>query len=293
MKKPYKILWWLSMLIALPAFGANVKVMSFNIRFDNPKDTALNSWVARCMPCSLMFQSVRPDVIGMQEPRGDKQIADIKAMLPEYVAIETVVPENVNVNKAGRIMLFYRADKYVLKSKGQFWLNDNPEVPAPSFETTDKNNLRAALWMRLQDKATGKNFYLATTHFPYKRAAEDDTAREKCAALIVAKMKKIAGEKATVFVTGDMNASFEMGDIHRLSVRPFFEWMRSAREMARESENKSTFNGFKVPDHEQPKVLDHIFYRNAEPMKFVVHDEDCYGVPLISDHFPIVCDFEY
>lgn len=281
------------LLISFPIWGSNVKVMSFNIRFNNPKDTAINSWDARCLPCSLMFQAVRPDVIGMQEPRGDKQIYDIKLMLADYTAIETVVPANVNENKAGRIILFYKTEKYILKSNGQFWLNENSDIPAPSFETTDRNNLRAALWMKLQDKTTGKDFYLVTTHFPYKQAPEDDSAREKCAALIVKKMKKIAGEKATIFVTGDMNASFDLTDVHRRSIRPFYEWLWSAREMALKSECKSSFNGFMIPDPKIQKVLDHIFYRNAKPIRFAVHDEDCYGVPLISDHFPIVCDFEY
>ncbi|MDO5447588.1 MAG: endonuclease/exonuclease/phosphatase family protein [Prevotellaceae bacterium] len=274
-------------------WGEDLKVMSFNIRFNNPKDTADNSWAARKMPCARMFQKVQPDVIGMQEPRGEEQIDDIKAMLPEYTPIETIVPEGFNVNKAGRIMIFFKTAKFRMKKHGQFWLNEDTSKPAPSFETTDKNNLRAALWTKLQDKESGKVFYFVTTHFPYKQAAEDNTAREKCAALIVEQMKKIAGEKATVFVTGDMNASFDLQDGHRISVRPFYEWMKTARDMARQTDASSTFNGFKVQTDARPKVLDHIFYRNAEPQHFKVYNEKEFGVRFISDHFPIVCDFEY
>ena len=281
-------------------WGENLKVMSFNIRFNNPKDTADNSWEARKMPCAKMFREVQPDVIGMQEPRGDKQITDIKAMLADYTSIETVVPEGFNVDKAGRIMLFFKTDKFRLKKHGQFWLNNDTSKPAPSFETTDKNNLRAALWMKMQDKASGKVFYFVTTHFPYKQSAADNTAREKCSALIVSQMKKIAGEKATVFVTGDLNSSFDPEDSHRLSIRPFYEWMNTAREMARQTDASSTFNGFKVQSSKfkaetdtKPKVLDHIFYRNAEPQTFKVINDTTFGVRLISDHYPIVSEFKY
>lgn len=293
MSKICTILFFFLSLSACQAWGEDLRVMSFNIRFNNPNDTADNSWAARKIPCAKMFQKVVPDVIGMQEPRGEEQINDIKAMLPDYTSLETKVPEGFNVNKAGRIMIFFKTAKFRMKKYGQFWLNEDTSKPAPSFETTDRNNLRAALWTKLQDKESGKVFYFVTTHFPYKQAAEDNTAREKCAALIVAQLKKIAGEKATVFVTGDMNASFDPQDGHRISVRPFYEWMNTAREMARHTDASSTFNGFKVQTDAKSKVLDHIFFRNADPQRFKVYNETGFGVRFISDHFPIVCDFTY
>lgn len=61
----------------------SVKVMSFNIRFNNPNDSLDTSWDRRREPCTRMMAQYRPDVVGMQEPRNEmwQQIFD---MLPDY-----------------------------------------------------------------------------------------------------------------------------------------------------------------------------------------------------------------
>ena len=38
----------------------NLKVMSFNIRFDTPKDTGIISWKSRCQPCADVIHHVQP-----------------------------------------------------------------------------------------------------------------------------------------------------------------------------------------------------------------------------------------
>ena len=45
----------------------SVKVMSFNIRFNNPNDSLDTSWDRRREPCARMMAQYRPDVVGMQD----------------------------------------------------------------------------------------------------------------------------------------------------------------------------------------------------------------------------------
>ncbi len=271
---------------------ADLRVMSFNIRFDNPKDTADNAWSARRLPCARMIGEVNPDIIGMQEPRGS-QYEDIISLLPAYEYLRIPLSDKVTEKNSGRIMVFFRKGMFRMKKWGYFWLTRDYERPGVSFETTDKNNIRAAIWVRLQDLKTGKDFYFLTTHLPYKKEEADNTARVKCARLIVDRLKDIAGEKATVFVTGDMNASWELRAPRRKSLVPFYEWMYSAREMSEETDSRSSFNGWKpTGDRSWPNNLDHIFYRNATPVRFATHDEPSYGVTYVSDHYPIICDFQ-
>ena len=272
---------------------AQLRIMSFNIRFNNPKDTALTSWQMRKKPCADMIYALSPDVIGMQEPRGDIQINDIKTSLPEYTSFEMQVPEGWNVDKTGKIMIFFKTGKFKLLKQGQFWLNEDISKPGVSFGSTDTGNIRGVLWMKLQETGSKKVFYLANTHFPYKNDPVDDVSRAKCAELIVRQMKRIAGEKATVFVTGDMNASFDLSDRRRNSLTPFYSWFWSARGMAPKTDNKSSANGFVSQKYAWPHNIDHIYYRNAAPQNFETHDENAYGVPFVSDHFPIICDFTY
>ena len=288
------IIFFVLTAISYVAMGqtTNVRVMSFNIRFDNPKDTADNAWSKRQEPCAKMIHTVMPDVIGMQEPRG-KQYEEIINMLPDYEYIRIPISENVTEKNSGRIMVFYKKGKYDLKKSGYFWLNNNYTRPGVSFETTDKNNIRAAIWVKLKDNCSGKSFYFLTTHFPYKKEEADNVARNKCAQLVVNRLKEIAGNKATIFVTGDMNACWDLQAKRRNSLIPFYQWMWSAREMSEMTDNRSSFNGWKsTKDKIWPSNIDHIFYRNATPLKFTTHDETIYGVTFISDHYPIVCDFE-
>ena len=42
----------------------SVKVMSFNIRFNNPNDSLDTAWDRRREPCARMIAQYRPDVIG-------------------------------------------------------------------------------------------------------------------------------------------------------------------------------------------------------------------------------------
>jgi len=272
---------------------AQLRIMSFNIRFNNPKDTAHTSWQMRKEPCADMIHVLSPDVIGMQEPRGDIQINDIKVSLPDYTSIEMQVPEGWNVDKTGRIMMFFKTDKFSLLKQGQFWLNEDVSTPGVSFGSTDTGNIRGVQWIKLRETGSKKVFYLVNTHFPYKKDSVDDVSRAKCAELIVKQMKKIAGKKATVFVTGDMNASFDLSDKHRNSLTPFYSWFWSARDMAPKTDNKSSFNGFASQSYVWPHNIDHIYYRNAAPQYFETHDKSTYGVPFLSDHFPIICDFIY
>lgn len=271
----------------------NLKVMSFNIRFDTPKDTGIISWKNRCQPCADVIHHVQPDVIGMQEPRGP-QYEQIIATLPDYTYLRIPLGGEVTEKKSGRIMVFFKTDKYEMKKWGYFWLTEKYEHPGYSFETTDRGNIRAAIWVKLKDKQTGRQFFFLTTHLPYKRDKLDDSARMKCAQLIVDRMKAIAGEKVPLFVTGDMNASWQLRAPRRNSLLPFYQWMCGAREMSPITDAHSSFNGWQsTQDRAWPNNIDHIFYRNAQPLRFVTHDEPNYGVPYVSDHYPIVCDFTF
>ena len=292
MKKIRNICYLLLATCSLLCSAQEVKVMSFNIRFDNPKDTGIVSWQSRRPACEKMMNTISPDVVGMQEPRGETQISDIKKMMHGYSYYEITDAPGCNINKAGRIMVFWNKKKFKATESGHFWLNENPELPAPSFCTTDRNNIRAAIWVRLKVKESGRELFFVTTHTPYKKDSLDDVARAMCAEVIVNRMKQIAGEDATVFVTGDLNATFTLGNKHRNSLLPFYKWMLDSRIMSPATDSKDSFNGFSNQVYDNPRVLDYIFYRNATPISFQTLNEPIWGVPFVSDHYPVICNFE-
>lgn len=145
----------------------SVKVMSFNIRFNNPNDSLDTSWDRRREPCTRMMAQYRPDVVGMQEPRNEmwQQIFD---MLPDYGYYRIEMNDTLSDSRTGGVLLLYLRDKYSVERSGHFWLSATPEVPSQPWNSTDRH-YRAALWLQLKDKKSRKDFYIVTTHLPYKK----------------------------------------------------------------------------------------------------------------------------
>lgn len=274
------------------AAADSIKVMSFNIRFNNPNDSLDTAWEQRREPCGRMMAQYHPDVVGMQEPRNVmwQQIFD---MLPEYAYFRVEPNDTLPASQIGDLLLLYLRNKYVALRSGHFWLSATPEIPSRPWNSTD-THYRGALWLQLKEKKNGKEFYIVTTHLPYKGDPVDTEVRARCAELINNRMKTIAGEDAVIFLTGDMNASYRTDDARRESLTPFYSWFASAREDAPKTDNHSSFNGFgRVAPHVRDRNIDHIFYRNARPLEFETIDKPIYGVRWISDHYPIICTFTY
>lgn len=73
--------------LASAAAKADLKLMSFNIRYYKPGADGDNGWVARRAACVEMIRAESPDVIGFQEPHRP-QIDYLKVNLPEYAEVD-------------------------------------------------------------------------------------------------------------------------------------------------------------------------------------------------------------
>lgn len=280
----------LLLLAAASAHGAKtqIKVMSFNVlaaSYKPGEDAAMGdkSWGARKGPIFKMLREEMPDVMGLNEPRLN-QVRFLVDSLPGYSHLEQAVRDPLEESMHNMIM--YRTDRFDLIDSGLFWLSDTPEVRSKGWDGTQN---RCALWVCLREKESGKEFYFVCTHLSL-----GGVARQRGANLIVERMKKIAGKKAPVFVVGDMNASFYEKDTRRDQLRPFYYWMQSAREKALDTDLTSlTYNRLGESKPALTWNIDHIFYRNVIPLEYKVLNEPIYGVPYISDHWPItlVCEF--
>ena len=116
--------------------------------------------------------------------------------------------------------------------------------------------------------------------------ASNISAREKSAKLNVSKMKELAGENAMLFITGDMNCSYATDDASREALTPYYQWMSAARDIAPAGDAYS-FNNYGSGTATPKRNLDHIFYRNGIAVSFRTITDN-YGVPYISDHYPIL-----
>lgn len=276
-----KLVWILAATLCAWCAGAAtpLKLMSYNIRgTGHAADTLELDWEVRKAASVRMIRDKRPDVIGFQEPKS-AQVQYLAGELGEYDYV--AANRNGDAGKEGeRIVVMWLRDKYELLDQGQFWLSETPDKVSKGW---DAKNLRVTVWVCLRDKASGKEFYYFATHLDHK----GQLARQEGARLNVRRMRSIAGEKATVFISGDMNC--EKGRKTETYLTAYTGWMKSAQEEAAETDDRPSFNAF---GRGRIRTLDYIFYRNARARRYETVDSDGYGVRYISDHYPIMCEFD-
>lgn len=270
---------------------AELNLMSFNLRMITSEDQDLLSWSSRKVAVVKMINDISPDVIGFQEPKW-QQVAYLENNLGLYSSVKRNVNEGTeDEDVAAYAMLMYKTDKYRLLEKGSYWLSATPDKRSYPWAATDEQR-RMTVWAHLQDISSGKEFLVFSTHLPYKTEDADNEARKECVKLNVSRMKEYGGENLPVFIVGDMNSSYVENDRRRDCLVYYYEWMDSARDTAPVTDDKLSFNSFGLSEPAPTWNIDHIFYRNAEALEFRTVDDD-YGVPFISDHYPIICKHRF
>ena len=251
--------------------STELKVMSYNIRhaYVEAKDTGVKHWDNRNFASVNMVNAEKPDIIGFQEMKEAQQLYMVKN-LPDY--------EEVFESRSNTKYILFRKDRFQKLDQGCFWLSETPEKSSYGWGSV---SIRATLWVKLKDLKTKKIVYFFDTHLDVKSYE----ARIKGAALNVDFMKKICGKKNVQIILGDMNTENED------DLKSFETWLQNGRKNAPDTDNKMTYNGFGFS--KKPTRLDHIFCRNAEPVKYRVIDGKNYGVEYISDHFPVMLTVKY
>lgn len=297
MKKVLVLVMLFSILCAERISAEELRIMSFNVRYNTPKDLGENSWDARKGAVVNLIKQMSPDVVGLQEPR-TIQRTYIKESLPEYAYMEA---PGTGDGRGGNVGLIYRSDKFEKVDGGWFYLGPTPDIPSPAFDAPD-STWRVTIWAKLRDKKSGKEFTALSTHLPVRTkphlAAEPYVkSRFHASQLNVKRLKDVAGEDGTCFIVGDMNCSLQKADgsinydgVKALS--PYNEWMEDARKFDEHPEINS-FNAFGRGEDTPNRKIDQIYYRNAEPISFVTITEPVDGFKYVSDHYPLMLTCEY
>ena len=175
---------------------ASFRVMSFNIRYNNPDDGE-DAWPNRKDMVAGVIRFHDADFAGLQEALLG-QIEDLEARLPQYAWIG--VGRTDGVSEGEFTPIFYRPDRFELLEHDTFWLSESPEVPGS--KSWDAALERIATWGLFRDRGTGGRFILLNTHFDHI----GQEARRESAELILTQLDEIAADLPTV-VTGDFNAT--------------------------------------------------------------------------------------
>lgn len=258
--------------------GDPVQVMTFNIRYDNPEDS-LNNWAYRKDRAAKAIRFYEADIVGTQEVLHN-QLEDLKQRLPEFEAIG--VGREDGKEKGEYSALWYRKDRFTAKESGWFWLSETPEVAGS--KGWDGACERIATWAKLQDKQTGKEYFVLNTHLDHVGVA----ARREGVKLVLDKVQELGGD-LPVIVTGDFNAEPQSDVIRQMTDPANPEHLTDARAVAKLVYGPDwTFHDFGGIPYDKRSRIDFIFVKNGlEVEKYGILAET-ENEAFLSDHAPVL-----
>lgn len=261
---------------AAPRADSVLRVMSYNIRFNNPGD-GVHAWPLRADRVANLIRYHNPDLFGLQEALIG-QNEDLATRLPHYAWFGVGRDDGAAAGEGTPI--FYRRDRFALLDQGTFWLSETPAVTAS--KSWDAAITRIATWGRFVDRSTGRRFLLLNTHFDHV----GQTAREHSARLIRQRLAAL-GQGDPVVVTGDFNVTPDNPAYTTMTTE-----LGDARLRAAEPPHgpEDTFFGFTVERDVPGRRIDYVFTSpGVRSLRYATLTDQYYG-HYPSDHLPVVAD---
>ena len=251
-----------------------IKIMSFNVRTKTSETDPANNWDNRKAACVELIKDQRPSVIGFQEAQYTLQWSYLKEQLASIYDGYGVNRDTGDESGKGEVMgILYDKNTVEKIDSGTFWLSETPNTPSKGFGA---NYSRNATWGLFKHIPSGKTFYYINTHLDHQVA----NAQIEGMKLISQHFEKYK-ESYPVFLTGDLNITAA-----NVALDPIESYMYNARYAAPSSYSdfKNTYNGWKVGGK---NIIDHIYCSNNLRVVEYHTIDDNYGVPFVSDHYPI------
>jgi len=263
----------------------DMRVMSFNIRFDNPNDGP-NAWPHRKDFVASMFRFHQADIVGTQEGLHN-QLKDLEIMLPEFSWFGVGRDDG---KEAGEFCaIYFRPDRFDFIEGDTFWLSETPEEPGSM--SWDSAITRIVTWARLHDKTNNRRFIVFNTHYDHRGVQ----AREQSSILLLNQVNELANGDP-VIVMGDLNVTEEQmayrmlaePDLHPGEMVLFDGFYHSTHG---HHGPDTTWNGFNqiLPD----RRIDYIFVNHG--FSVIQHGilADVREGRFPSDHLPVLAGIRF
>lgn len=267
----------LASLFVVPASLAakDFKVISYNIRNSSAAgEDGDNCWENRKPATLKLFRTEKPDMIGMQEVLPD-QLAYMTRHMHSRGYRMIGVGRDDGAGKGENMCIYYNSRRFRLLDSNTHWLSSTPDEVSLGWDGACR---RTVTYVLLQEKKTGKKIAYFNTHLDHVGSV----ARRESVLLLCRLIGQLAPAGVPVILGGDMNST-----ITDSIFRPLDDCgMLVARDIAPQTDNRGTYNGWGKAN----EVIDHFFVRGVKPLEFHCLDGD-YGVPFISDHYPISFQF--
>lgn len=269
------ILVFISLFLGFSSSFAQIKIMSYNIRYDTPNDGE-NWWELRKDEVVELLKYYSPDFIGIQEAMPN-QLKFLANTLDKYNYIGHG-RDGLGTDSEG-IPIFYNSAKYELLGKEIFWLSETPEKVSRGWDA-DLN--RIVVHGKFKIKSTNQIVHIFNTHFDHI----GKNARLKSAELIVDYISKNQLADKKIVLMGDLNClplespikllEQEFKNSYKIKGSPVYGPV-------------GTFNGFNTTKAVTKKI-DYIFTKNIDIKSYRCIDDRRKNNLNLSDHFPIIVE---
>ncbi len=277
-------LWLIvALFLVLAAFGsvvfgrkpvAGLKVMSWNIRYDNPAD-GVHRWENRKERVLQFLRQQNSDVIGLQEVLHHQLNTLKSATADRYSWLGVGRDDGQTAGEYSPIA--YNHHRLELLQYGVLWLSETPGQPSVGW---DAHLPRICSWAKFLHKEKNTEFWVFNTHFDHA----GETARRESARLLADSIQSWTNDQAVILM-GDFNEGPEGAVLRTI----LLSGLQDSRLHADQSSGSTaTFHGFTEKDP-RSKRIDFVFYRKWRGVSN-------YFVPLLadekghfaSDHAPVV-----
>ncbi len=258
-----------------------LKAVTFNLRMNTMKD-GINYFFNRSPYILKKIQVEKPDIIGFQEATRDIHTW-LNANLNEYI----IVGLGRDADFGGEANpVAFRKDRFELFGLTQFWLSETPEIPGSRYEH-QSHCPRILISVKLRDRVSKKMIYVYNTHLDHI----DAEARLLGIRQVLNEIKHdYTKSPAALLLMGDMNATPDEISMEEIIKCPF-PCLRDASATV-----VNTFHGYRggsAFSFDAGKKIDYIFTNAFDRLvRTYAWEEEKNGVYL-SDHYPVVCEFDF
>jgi endonuclease/exonuclease/phosphatase family metal-dependent hydrolase len=270
-------------LAAHDTAGRIIRVMTYNIRYDNPDD-GLFAWANRRNDLLSYVRLQHPDLLCIQEGL-HRQVTFLNLGLPgfEYRG----VGRDDGKEQGEYSAIFFNTHRFRCVKDGTFWLSPTPEIPGKAWDAALP---RIVTWVQLRDSVSGKLLFVFNTHFDHQGVQ----ARENSARLLRAKLSEIA-RTVPLILTGDFNAD-EKDSPHAILVSPdgnstgLIDAFDAS--VIPHTGPRSTFSGFEGREDKEGNRIDWILVSHG--VKVLNHATllPRFATGYLSDHHPVIAEVE-
>jgi endonuclease/exonuclease/phosphatase family metal-dependent hydrolase len=256
----------------------DLKFISMNIRLGSDWSKEQDGeyyWDNRKAAIVDMIRQEKPDALGLQEALPN-QLAYLDSALTDYQCYG--IGRDDGKSQGEHMAIFVKTDRLEFVKKNTYWLSQTPDSVSMGWDAGCHRTVTMAV---LNDKLTGRQMLYMNTHLDHMGRV----ARAESTKLLAQLANAWAADNMPILIGGDMNTN-EKDTIFNAfrSIQ-----LENCRDLAPITDTAFTYNAFGKGD---PHRIDHFFHRGLTLKSFRTLNGD-YGVPYISDHYPVELIFEY